>query len=111
MFEDFFLEFDGTKVLKFEDKGFLAFEEKSGHYFISMCYVKPEFRHQKIGSKMVDELRSMAKEKGFHYIVSTLDLRSKTFHESLMAQLKYGFRIFQTEPNLLYLEVSVGQKD
>jgi len=106
IFAEYYKEVCGrfTIFLKVEnqDVGFLVYEKLSdGDIFIQDCFVKKEFRKKNFGSRLVD--RALIENPGAKKIFSNVRTHYKTASESLIAQLIFGFKIYKTENDVIYL--------
>jgi ribosomal protein S18 acetylase RimI-like enzyme len=97
--------YDGIAVDSLKEKGFQAPEKFSffvengnktigglggiilcGEIYIALLWVDPEFREQKIGSRLMQEVEKLGREKKCHFMtVNTFDFQALDFY------LKIGF--------------------
>ena len=57
--------------------------------YIDTLWIKSEFRKEGLGSELLKEIESIAKEKGCHLIhLDTFDFQAKDFY------LKHGYEVF-----------------
>ncbi|WP_088340213.1 GNAT family N-acetyltransferase [Robiginitalea sediminis] len=71
-----------------EPAGYLAFEKREGHLFLSKIYVAQEFRGKGLGRHAMDFVRARAAAWGCSHIALTVN---KDNTESIRAYLRMGF--------------------
>lgn len=106
IFAEYYKEICGrfTIFLKVEnqDAGFLVYEKLSdGNIFIQDCFVVKWLREKTYASQMVQ--MALKENPDAKKIFSNVRLHYKTASESLIAQLIFGFKIYKTENDVIYL--------
>lgn len=92
----FFIEFDGKNI------GYIGMSRKKDHLFLSKLYIKKGYRHQGIGSKAFEFIKTFAKENNYNRITLTVNkyntntiktYKKWNFHEisSVVTDIGQGF--------------------
>ncbi len=76
--------------------------------FIDEFYIRPDFRRNGYGRKLLEMIKSVAIEAGKPSIRSTVSLNNKTSVLSLQAQLAGGFVPIKAENGMILLSLELG---
>ena len=68
--------------------GYIGLSDKSDYLFLSKIYIKKEYRHKGIGTKVFDFIKQFAVKKGHNKIVLTVNKYNKN---TITAYKKWGF--------------------
>jgi len=102
IFKEYYHEKYGLKTLE-STYGFICYNIKEETCFIGEIFVKPERRGDNRGSVLADEIANRAKEAGCKFLTCTVQLAGKEPERSLVAIIKYGFKITDVVGTGLYL--------
>lgn len=100
-------ERSGAKILECED-GFLVYRITGEECFIVDMYIAPEKRKSLLFKKMMDELEILAKSSGGTLITANIFIDDPGASNTLIAVLKYGFRVTGTGNGVLLVAKEIG---
>lgn len=101
LFGEYVKEREGQEIIESDD-GFLTYKAYPEEYRIFDLYVVPSQRRFGIGSKMADEVASLALKNGCKILTGSVDSRANGASSSAKALFGYGFRILRTEGPMIY---------
>ena len=105
-FEKWFNEYMGVEVIQCEH-GFMTYRIQDDVCVIYDMYVDPESRGNKVSAKMADMITVKAIEEGCKSLIGFVNIPSPYPEQSLLCQLKYGFKIKELLPNKIVLEKEI----
>lgn len=86
-YEYYFIKYDN------ENAGYIGISSKENYLFLSKLYIKKDFRHKGLGSKMFEEIKKIALNKGYKSIQLTVN---KYNENTINAYKKWGFKIIDS---------------
>jgi predicted GNAT family acetyltransferase len=109
LFESYIKEREGFELIQNEDS-FVTYKIRDGECFIGHIYVKDDVRQGGKAKLMVKRLIDIAKDNGCHALVATIDLHVGNPHNTLIAALKTGFKIYKANNDVLIIAIKFGSK-
>lgn len=108
MWEEYFKEFLGCEIFK-DHHGFIVYRELPGNsYHIEHMFVE-KWKRGVYSHCFFKSFCRKAKEDGMIMITASVDQgQSKTWQESLKAQLNAGFKISAVQGNVIYTYLSLS---
>lgn len=110
MYADYLKERLGDEIV-LRDEGFATyrFVDDCGTpaVYIVDIYVRPDFRKTKIASEMADSIANIAKEKGYHRLIGSVDSTAKTATDSIKVLLAYGMQFHRQAPGGLIFKKEI----
>lgn len=107
LWADYLKEREGLDSIETED-GFVIYHIAGDRLLIEHVYIKPEKRNRHIGTALMKQLESIAKEKGCRSSFCTVQPKLPTADQSLRAALAFGFRPFNTDDLYLWLKKEIS---
>lgn len=103
IFGDYVKERKNRNIIE-NEYGFITygFTSKDECYLEDM-YICPQFRRNKHGTALVNELFKKAKENSSKVVYTTIVPTTNGSSESLLSSLQYGFKLLRSEPNVIFL--------
>lgn len=101
LFADYIKE-RGVKSIVENEAGFLTFIINGQECYIEDLYVAPSHRKQHLASEMADEAVAHAKAAGCKVLTGSVVPSARGSTESVKVLLAYGFRIAQSQSNIIY---------
>lgn len=102
LYSQYLKEREGVETLE-DANGFASYKYLEDCVYVTDVYVVPEMRKKGIASDYVDRVSEIAKDKGYSKVVVSVDLRANGASESMMVQLRYGFKLDSCNENMIYL--------
>lgn len=102
MYFDYIKEREGLDFI-IKDYGFCSYSIKDQECFLMDVYIKPEFRKTHKGSTLLNELCSIARDSKCTYLTARNYPKSFGSSESLLAALKYGFKVITTNNEFILI--------
>lgn len=102
LYGDYIKEREGKEIIESDD-GFATYTFMGEFCYIVDIYVVPGKRKTKVASTMADQIAKLAKEKGFKFLLGSVDPSTNGATESMKALLSYGFRVHSMDQRLIYL--------
>jgi GNAT superfamily N-acetyltransferase len=99
----YFLEKSNRETIEVEH-GFVSYEIMGERVHVYDMWVNPDFRSKGIGHELMEMVINHAKNSLCTILTANVQLGINDCEKSLMAQLKYGFKIYsanQKEINLI----------
>lgn len=109
LYAKYLKEYDGFDII-IEDHGYVTYKVNGLECYVKEIFVEKEFRKTGLASKMVDKIAEIAKNSGCQFLIGTVydNVENKESASiSLMAQLKYGFRVASIKQNLIILSKEI----
>lgn len=87
------------------DYGFATYRflPEEGAVYIIEIYILPEYRKQGFASRIADEVGAIAREKGFHHMLGTVNPGAKGSTDSLKVLLAYGMELKSSDATTIVL--------
>ena len=108
MWIDYMKERFGYESLE-EEWGFALFNSAPPILFLQDLYVKPELRGSHKGTRFVDRLIQIAKERQCSVIQAQVWLNDRNHENTLKAGFKTGFKMTACGDNVIIISKSVGE--
>lgn len=70
--------------------------------FLADFYVVPEHRNQKVGTKAMNQIVSIAKQLGCTHIACTTDTETNNWEKAASGLIGYGFQVIKEQDGLIY---------
>lgn len=96
----------GKEIIE-NEKGFVTYYFIPDGCYIEDVYIEPKYRLSGAMSSFGDQIASIAKEKGVKTIFGSVNLHRNGCSESLLALLKYGFKLDSTVTNGILLRKGI----
>lgn len=103
LFKSYLEEKMPNRRVIFNEHGFIIYNLVKTECYIEELYVVPEFRQQKIATKLADEVAAIAKEAGCYYLSAQVPVENLDSAQSLRVQLAYGFKLHSANDNVIIL--------
>jgi hypothetical protein len=107
LYANYINEREGFEVLE-TTKAFVLYKIKKDECFISHAYTHSEARCQNEMSKLIYDLEDISFKRGCSRISASIDLRDKNASRTLLASLKYGFKVILAENGIMIIEKPIG---
>lgn len=101
-YKGWFKEYMSVEVLECE-KGFMTYKMDSDNCVIFDMFVLPEFRGSKGSAEMADIISKKALSHGCKFLIGFVNFPSPYPEQSLLCQLRYGFKIKEVTENKIIL--------
>ena len=104
MWADYLKEREGKEVVELEG-GFAVYKitPKDKSVYLEHIYVQPGLRRSGLASRMADQVSKKAREKECSIMYGSNEPTVPGATESMLAQLKYGFKLSHLEGKLIVL--------
>jgi GNAT superfamily N-acetyltransferase len=101
---EYIKEREGAEVLSF-DFGFAVVKHEEGFcLYLQDVYIKPEFRKQGYGRKIVEIVEASARSLGLKKIVTSCCPTAIGSTDSILAILACGFQLQSCADDIIYLD-------
>lgn len=90
-----------------DEYGFMTYAMQGDDCFIEDAFVLKEHRRKGHLYKMADQIKALAIAKEKKFLTATVNLRALDPSASLMAILKYGFKVKSANNNIIFLEMGI----
>lgn len=91
-----------NKAIVENDKGFATYHFVQEYCYIEDIFVLKEYRKSGLAASFADQITEIAKSKNYNKLLGSVDIRANGATESVKVLLAYGFRVLNTETNLIY---------
>jgi GNAT superfamily N-acetyltransferase len=107
MYGQYIQEREGKSILE-SDKGFVTYNiTKDGECFIQDMFIIPEARHSGHGTKLLQQVESIACEQGSKYLSAGICPLANNATDSLQAALSYGFKLYSAKQDYVILKKDI----
>jgi len=106
LYAEYIAEREGKGIVE-NDHGFVSYKIKGDECYLADIYISPEFRKEGIGAAFADEITKKAKEKGCKFLTGTVTPSLAGASTSLLAQLKYGFKLHSSHEDFIILKKEI----
>jgi GNAT superfamily N-acetyltransferase len=90
------------------DKGFITWRViNERQVYIVDVFVRREFRREKVGTELVDEVLKMARRAGHKELIGTVSTSAKNATESIKTLLSYGMIFDSSTPEGLFFRKEI----
>lgn len=96
-------EREGFEVLETQFS-FVCYKIKGKECFISHCYTSNDHRQSRSMSRLLLDLIDIASNSGCDRITASIDLRDRNASLTLLAALKFGFKVKLADSGVLIIE-------
>ena len=90
-----------------DDQGFASFLIAGDECYIEDLYIRPQHRRNYKAFGFGDELKTIAKEKGCKYLVTTVNLNNVDPSTSLKGILAFGFKVISANNNVILAKMEL----
>lgn len=104
---EYLKERENKQVLETED-AFCVYQDHENFTYIVDIYVRPEKRKLGLAATIADQVCDLAKDKGFKFVVGSVDVSALGATESLKVLLAYGMRVDSVVGNVIYFKKDIG---
>lgn len=87
-----------------DEKSFINYQIEGENCYSRDCFVLPEFRREKIATKLVDQVAEIASKAGCKLLWGSVSLKAENNSESMQAMLYYGFKLSHSSGEMIYLK-------
>lgn len=109
LYADYISEREGFEIIE-NGNSFIIYKIKGDAAFISHGFTSKPFRQKGNMSFLLDELSGDLRSRNVSFLSATIDLRDLGASNTLLAALKYGFKVKAAEQGILYIEIELGEK-
>lgn len=102
MAADYWREREGRKTIQ-TNFGFVSYKVDGTACLICDMYVVPEYRKEKIGTELANQVVKEALSVGCEFLIAEVYLAAFNATESIKAILAYGFSLGSAEPGKIIL--------
>lgn len=103
LYSKYIKEREGANILE-NDKAFCSYRLEDKGLFICDIYVDEKYRKSNIGKELVDEVESLAKEKGLKESYCTVCVTSLNIADSCIFVRKCGYEPINAKGTLIYFK-------
>ncbi len=103
MYKQYLAEREQKHVVESEH-GFAIYRFTDKWCYICDIYVTQEARIKHEASRLADSVAEIALNAGYKRLLGSVDTRDAGASISLIAQLKYGFKVLYNDGQVIYLE-------
>jgi L-amino acid N-acyltransferase YncA len=109
MLSEYILEREGIQTLEYEH-GFCTYDVRADldYVYIVDIYVRKSCRKAGLAAKMADEVTSIARENGCHFLLGSVDPRTNGATASTKVLLAYGFEVSHIDGQLLMFKKEIS---
>jgi len=106
LYAQYIEEREGKFIIEHAE-GFATYLFLSEHVYIEDIFVTKEARKSGVAAQLADQIAEIAREKGFKKLLGSVDIRANGADTSLKVLQAYGFKLYKSEQNMIYLEKSL----
>jgi len=103
LYSEYLAEKENKEYFEIPNKGFITYRiiPENKECYIDIIFVKKEFRKQKIGKQLEQEVIKKAKESGCTFLSAQVYSKAPFFKDSLAAIIKSNYAVFKEYDNYL----------
>lgn len=94
----------GIKIVEGQH-GFATYIIVEKECYLEDMYVDADYRHCGVGTKIVDQIKKIAKDAGCLDVTTTINCKFKNPTLVTLAALSYGFKIFKVVEDIIIMKV------
>lgn len=103
LYANYINEREGFQILETQFS-FICYKIKNNECFISHCYTSNDHRQSRSMSRLLLDLIDIASQSGCDRITASIDLRDRNASFTLLAALKFGFKVTLADSGILIIE-------
>ena len=107
-YAEYIKEKDGIDTIE-SRKGFITYKylDDGKTVYIFDCFVKPEYRGNKLCLSFVEAVESKAKQKGYTTNLTSVQLSIPKASRNILTYMGYGYEIINAKDGIVYLSKSI----
>jgi ribosomal protein S18 acetylase RimI-like enzyme len=106
LYGDYIKERENFQIVE-NDKGFMTFVIENDYCYIRDIYVSPEYRRQKVGLELLNQIIEIAKQHEIKVLTGSVCTAVNHVEESLTVLLHNGFKLINLDGNMIYFKKEI----
>lgn len=106
LYGEYVKEREGKQILESE-KGFMTYKIQGQECYIADVYIRPEYRMSGVASEFANKIQKIAKNQGCKFLTGSVTPSLKGATESIIAQLKFGFKLHSSHEDFIILKKEI----